>query len=72
MFIADQKVTLWQETLSGKLVPRIPNGNSLILKGLVFTLLNVIDKDQGTYYCQAGNYQKVPAVRLTLIGNIVY
>ena len=72
MFIVDQKVTLWQETSSGKLVQRIPDGDSLILKGHVFTLINVIDEDQGTYYCQAGSYQKVPAVRLSLIGNIVY
>ncbi|CAH3127131.1 unnamed protein product, partial [Porites lobata] len=67
MFIVDQKVTLWQETSSGKLVQRIPDGDSLILKGLVFTLMNVIDEDEGTYYCQAGSYQKVPAVRLSLI-----
>ena len=72
MFLVNQKVTLWQETSSGKLVQRIPDGDSLILKGLVFTLINVVDEDQGTYYCQAGSYHKVPAVRLSLIGNIVY
>ena len=72
MFIVDQKVTLWQETSSGKLVQRIPDGNSLILKDLVFTLMNVIDEDEGTYYCQAGSYQKVQAVKLSLIGSIVH
>ena len=71
MFQSNLEVNLWQESTSGSLIRRIPDGVTLIRQDSVFTITLGRQSDEGTYYCQAAGSQKIPAAILTFPGNIL-
>jgi len=68
VFQADFEINLWQQSTSGTFNQRTADGVAIIRQGNTFTITQGRQNDEGTYYCQAANSQKILAAVLTFPG----
>ena len=71
MFQADFEINLWQESTPGTFIQRAADGVAIIRQGNAFTITQGRQNDEGTYYCQAANSQKILAAVLTFPGKVL-
>lgn len=70
MFQAEFEVNLWQESTPGTFIQRAADGVAIIRQGNAFTITQGRQNDEGAYYCQAANSQKILAAVLTFPGKV--
>lgn len=70
MFQANFEINLWQESTPGTFIQRAADGVAIIRQGNAFTITQGRQNDEGTYYCQAANSQKILAAVLTFPGKV--
>ena len=71
MFQADFEINLWQESTPGTYIQRTADGVAIIRQGNTFTITQGRQNDEGTYYCQAVNSNKLLAAVLTFSGEVL-
>ena len=71
MFQADFEINLWQESTPGTFIQRAADGVAITRQGNAFTITQGRKNDEGAYYCQAANSQKILAAVLTFPGKVL-